>query len=157
MKQIILKQNDRWRCAAISVYNALHLLGDFSNSLKKIVRACNTNGDGTDDYELLRGIQRLGYKGVMKQVKIKNRDDIEGIFTWIDKQQSKGRPIILCCVDFDHWVTLYGRHSNRYIIMDPMNGNKYEEATKKQLTVYSIYVDEDNEEKWFCAVAIRRN
>ena len=153
----LIKQPDAYSCGPTCVANALYLLGNGEIPVAKIKRACGTRWwNGTDETGLRRGLRKLGYYGV--QQTWLHKSDGRAALAWVREQHARGRPVILCVDNFDHWVLAGGSTEKQFFIQDPYEGHRGGAA--------SHYTNAALGRRWWCkkqgegcyyAVAVKPN
>jgi len=129
-------QKDSYSCGAAAVVNALRCFGKKISERNVRVFSRTTVEKGTDHHGIIAALRGLGFDGY--EFETENKADA---FASLKNCLKKG-PVILCTMNFEHWVTVIGMvgdWENSYIIVDPTRTvkNKKENGTqiltKKQL------------------------
>lgn len=72
---------------------------------------------GTDELGLIKALRALSdERTTISPFETDNRDDA---WTWLHGSLSRGRPVILCLDEWNHWVTATGRCGDYITIFDP--------------------------------------
>jgi ABC-type bacteriocin/lantibiotic exporter with double-glycine peptidase domain len=123
-----------------------------------IRRVANTTTKGTDESGIIKSVYHYGYKTT--QI---NSHSKKEAWAKIKYQIGKGRPIILCVNDWNHWVTVVGMFGNKVIMFDP-----YKEPGKQKsysglkamnekdvLDMWAYESEEDNIPLTFYGIIVR--
>jgi len=129
-------QKDSYSCGAAAVVNALRCFGVKTSERNVRVYSSTTAEKGTDHHGIVAALRGLGFDG--EEFETENKADA---LAFVKNYLKKG-PVILCTMNFQHWVTLIGMvgdWEDAYIIVDPTRTveNKKENGvqilSKKQL------------------------
>lgn len=125
-------QQKGYSCGAASLRAALFVHGKvvLESFIRKVAKTHRK--EGTDEEGLKRALNRFnfGYREVTTNSSRKAGD-------WLKKSLDKGRPVLICCDAWDHWITAIGTIGSRIIVFDPAN---YPRKLKKYsgLMMYGI-------------------
>lgn len=131
-------QDSAANCGPASVSNALQALG-IIRTQAECETLCKTNAtDGTTGKNIAKGLKALGCHGHPIREK---RADVALAF--LMSALGKGRPVILCVDDWEHWVAAVGLLGQRVLVCDPADNElvtSYEpEALMKRWAAPAYY------------------
>jgi ABC-type bacteriocin/lantibiotic exporter with double-glycine peptidase domain len=108
------RQSRSWWCGIASIANALEVLG-IKRSQREIARLCHVSPElGCDEVEMKRALLANGV-GVDEWQSIAPDCSDEWMFLHV----GNNGPVILCCDEDEHWITVIGYCADRYIVFDP--------------------------------------
>jgi hypothetical protein len=118
--------------------------------------------EGMDQDQLMLATHKSGFHCKCLQ-KFKREDD-EVFFKSLDEHINQGFPVLLCIEIEDddeepctHWITLFGKSNNQYLVMDPMEGDleEWSEIKIKKLSWCHAVDEEDDDE--YLAILISKD
>lgn len=117
VKNLALQKED-YSCGAVSLKNAAALLGVAAPTEGEAIRLTRTTKkDGTDEDKLKAAARKLGLK--VRDRTWGSEGDIDAAWAWVVAELRRGRPVILCVDDFEHWVLATGVKAGRVLVHDP--------------------------------------
>jgi len=129
-------QKDTYSCGAAAVVNALRCFGNKVSERNVRVFSSTTEENGTDHHGIVAALRGLGFDG--EEFETESKTDAIALL----KGNLKKGPVILCTMNFQHWVVvagMVGDWEDSYIVVDSTRTieNKKENGTqvltKKQL------------------------
>lgn len=112
-------QSNRSACGPAALHNALAALG-VARSEDELIQLTGQRPSGTSAAGILRAIKTIS-EGVVpplvgEAVMWRNKDEaVRGLWWYLTE---RGRPLILCVDNFDHWVACTGYLGYRFAVMD---------------------------------------
>lgn len=111
-------QSNRSACGPAALHNALSALG-IARSEDELIQLTGQKPAGTSAAGLLKAIRAISDAAnplVGEAVMWRNKDEaIRGLWWYLTE---RGRPLILCVDNFDHWVACTGYLGYRFAVMD---------------------------------------
>ena len=107
-------QERKYSCGAANVRCALYVLGHKRLSEATIRKKCGTTPDGTDEFDILRGIKAYGHRA--RECKFSSGKEA---WHWLRATLGRGKVVLMCTDNEGHWVTAVGRLGGRIWIYDP--------------------------------------
>lgn len=105
-------------CGPTAISNALLAVGQ-KVSQKRAGKLCGTTDEGTDEHQLMMGLDLLG---VTYEVLKENARKVAR--AGLDRTLLQGQPALLCVDDWGHWVTVIAPPLGaRYPYVDPVSGD----------------------------------
>ncbi len=117
-------QPDDHSCGPSALKIALYALGHIL-TLSAIRRWAGTTEDGTSPKGIIKAANHYGHKAKKFQT-----SSPEKAWKWLRMSLNKGRPVIICCYNWRHWVCATATFGNKVHIMDS-------DSTCKQRRYYS--------------------
>lgn len=107
-------QSNRSSCGPAALHNALAALG-IARSEDELIKLCKQKPSGTSLQGLLGAMKSI--PGVLGEpTKWRNeKDAVVGVWYYISE---RGRPLILCVDNWDHWVACTGHLGTRFAVVD---------------------------------------
>lgn len=107
-------QTNRASCGPASLVNALAALG-VSRTEEEMIRAAGQTVNGTSAKGLRKALADIG--GMVNAPLRYTSSDVAllSLWHWISE---RGRPIILCVDDHEHWVVAVGYLGGRFVLID---------------------------------------
>lgn len=101
-------------CGAAAIQNAFRILG-YRVSQKRIATAASTTeADGTDEPGMIEAIRAFGFVANKYET-----SDPVAAWAWVLDCLHNERPVILCTLNWRHWVTAGGIVGNKVVVIDP--------------------------------------
>lgn len=148
-------QERMFSCGPAAVRAALYVLGHRVSEATLRKRA-GTTPEGTDEKGLMRAIRSYGHKP--KEYQSESR---RASWAWLKGALGRGKPVLLCVDQWDHWVAAVGRLGGKVLIFDPDSSpgrrKKYsglEVYTEQELWIRWMYEDEDSNKCIYYGVSI---
>jgi hypothetical protein len=108
-------QSNKSSCGAASLHNALSALG-ISRSEDELIKLCKQTASGGTTVQGLLGAMR-SIPGVLGEP-TKWRNDSDAIVGVWYQVSERGRPVIMCVDNWDHWVVCTGHLGPRFGVVD---------------------------------------
>mgnify|MGYP001558010016 CR=1 FL=1 len=109
-------QKTSYSCGAAAIVNALRSLGA-RVAEKSAARAASTTLEiGTTESGIIDALREMGYI-VTRLETAKSRE----AWGYLNDNLEIGRPVILCVMNWQHWVTAIGKLNDRIVLVDPTN------------------------------------
>lgn len=139
IKKLALQRQD-YSCGAVSLKNAAALLGVAAPTEGEVIRLTRTTRrDGTDEGKIKAAARKMGLK--VRDRTWGNEGDIDAAWGWVVAELRRGRPVILCVDDFEHWVLATGMRGGRVLVHDP--------AVKEQELPVESYSKPELKARWW--------
>ena len=149
-------QERLFSCGPAAVRAALYVLGHNNISEATLRRRAGTTPEGTNEQGLMRAIRSFNHKP--KEYQSESR---RASWSWLKTCLSKGKPVLLCVDQWDHWVAAVGTLGGKVLIFDPGippgRRKKYsglEIYNEQELHPRWGYEDEDTDKTIFYGVSI---
>jgi ABC-type bacteriocin/lantibiotic exporter with double-glycine peptidase domain len=111
-------QSNRSSCGPAALHNALSALG-IERTEDELIKLCSQKPSGTPTSGLLRALKAINSAEsptVGEALYWRNAGEaVRGLWWFITQ---KGRPLILCVDNWDHWVACTGYLGARFCVMD---------------------------------------
>ena len=130
-------QQRRFSCGPSAVRAALYVLGH-TISESSLRHWAGTTPEGTDERGVMRAIHHYGHKTREYQ-----EESIKVSWNWLKTTLSRGRPVLLCVDDWDHWVAAVGRFGGKVMIFDPAR-----ERGRKMYSGLRFYSEQELASRW---------
>lgn len=130
-------QKTNYTCGPAALSNALRYFG-IAIEEEEIKPKTKTDKEGTDDYDLMAGIKKLGF--IPKEISTKKPGEAYALLTTI----LKTNPVILAVDEDEHYVAAIGLAGGRPICFDSDGEDK---EVRKEMGVL-VYSEEDLLERW---------
>jgi len=149
-------QERKFSCGPAAVRAALYVFGHNNISEATLRRMAGTTSEGTDERGFMRAIRSYGHKP--KEYQAESR---KAAWAWLKGTLGRGKPVLLCVDQWDHWVTAVGRLGGKVLVFDPdaspgrrKRYSGLEVYTELELAQRWIYEDEDTGHHVYYAVSI---
>lgn len=101
-------------CGPTAIQNAFRVHGTrISQDRIAVISKTNINGE-TDEYGMLEAIRHFEFVASNY-----NTDDPVAAWGWIVDCIRVEKPVIICTLNWRHWVTVVGMIGNKVIVIDP--------------------------------------
>jgi len=131
-------QQRKYSCGPAAVRAALYVLGHRVTEAA-LRKWASTTSEGTDERGILRAIHHYGHVGREYQTKLGRRS-----WLWIRSSIGRGRPVLLCVDQWDHWVAAVGRFGNQILVFDPDSSG----GRKKKYSGLEVYTEVELLNRW---------
>lgn len=132
------RQQRGFSCGPAAARAALYVLGHTVTEAA-LRRWAKTTTYGTDESGMLRAIAHYGHKGREYQA-----DSSKRSWGWLKQTLGRGRPVLLCVDQWDHWVTAVGRLGHQVLIFDPLPS----EGRRKKYSGLEVYSEQEFISRW---------
>ncbi|MGB1277393.1 MAG: cysteine peptidase family C39 domain-containing protein [Nannocystaceae bacterium] len=105
------QKRDSW-CGPAALRNAVSCYGENRVSQKRIAHHAGTTDEGSDEHDLIRAIDMLGF--VPHEI---DTDDDNEARRWLE-HRSPCVPLVLCVDRWLHWVAVTGQCAGRVMVVD---------------------------------------
>lgn len=107
-----------YSCGAAAFLNCLRV---FSMKIdeKTARELCHTQSDGTNEKNIIRALNRLGF-----EAKELYHEKFKNAYAELQNALSNGSPVILCVDNYAHWVLATGKIGEKIILFDSANSPK---------------------------------
>lgn len=107
------QQKSGW-CGPAAIQNAFRLLGNRISQKRIAAAAATTVENGTDESGMINAIRTFGFVANKYET-----SDPVAAWAWVLDCLHNERPVILCTLNWRHWVTAGGLIGNRVMVIDP--------------------------------------
>lgn len=133
-------QQRSYSCGPAAVRAVLYILGH--NVQEATVRkVAKTTKDGTDQKGLIKAIEHYGHRAFEKE-----NTAIKEAWHWLRSSLGRGKPVILCVDQYDHWVAAVGSIGAEVLIFDPLKNH----GRRKKYSGLLVYDVDELAERWRC-------
>jgi hypothetical protein len=108
----IYDQPNSYECGPFALKHALLVLGVFESE-RRLARLAGTDRGGTDEAQLARAAQRLGFELPTERV-----HDAREARRALSERLGAGNPVLLCVDQWEHWITVAGESDGRLVVFD---------------------------------------
>lgn len=108
-------QTNRASCGPAALSNALEALG-IARTEAELITLTGQNANGTSPRQIIRAIKAIG-EGTRGDVFKVSKPDEAVVALWHCISE-RGRPVILCVDEHEHWVACTGYLGQRFLVVD---------------------------------------
>lgn len=131
-------QQRKYSCGPAAVRAALYVLGH------KVTEAAlrkwaGTTSEGTDERGILRAVHHYDHVGKEYQSESGKRS-----WDWLRDSIARGKPVLLCVDQWDHWVAVVGRLGTRVLLFDPDSTGR----RRKKYSGLELYTESELRARW---------
>lgn len=105
-------QPNSYECGPFALKHALGIMGVFANE-RFLGALAGSTTDGTDERQLARAAARLGY--ALPTVRV---TDAAAARTALENELDRGRPVLACVDQWQHWIAIVARDGDGFVILD---------------------------------------
>lgn len=132
-------QQRKFSCGPAAARAVLYVLGHHKVTEAALRRWAGTTPDGTDERGMLRAISHYGHKGKEYQAESGKKS-----WAWLKNILGRGKPVLLCVDEWDHWVAAVGRLGGKVLIFDPDSSG----GRRKKYSGLVVYDEKDLLGRW---------
>ena len=149
-------QERLFSCGPAAMRAALYVLGHKKISEATLRRRAGTTPEGTNEIGLMRAIRSYNHKPKEYQSSARTSS-----WAWVRNCLKKGKPVLLCIEQWEHWVAAVGLIGGDVLVFDPDSSSgrrkRYsglEVYNEMELAKRWVYIDEDTEEHIYYGISI---
>jgi len=134
-------QQRNYSCGPAAVRAALYVLGH-SVQEATIRKWAKTTPEGTDEHGIMRAIHQYGHGTTEFQ-----SDLIGKSWEWLRSSLRRGRPVLICVKQWNHWETVIGTLGKKVIVFDP---DRPPAGQRRKYSGLKFYSQADLMPRWGC-------
>lgn len=108
----IYGQPNSWQCGPFALKHGLLALGVFTHE-EDLTRLAGSTEDGTDESQLERAARRFGCN-----LPLVRRRTPDAARRALAAELERGRPVLLCVDQWEHWITAVALHGQDVVVFD---------------------------------------
>ena len=133
-------QERGYSCGPAALRAALYVLGH-NLTEAALRRRATTTPEGTDEKGIMRAVSYYGHNSTEYSC-----ESIKRSWAWLKNNIARGKPVLLCVDDWNHWIAVVGKLGGKLLVFDPDSSP----GTRKRYSGLKIYNEQELGYRWRC-------